>query len=118
MASSAAWLDGVSSAGWSEIRRAAGTPALDETGRLLREVEAEAAAPDLWEAIRLRLPALDAKRAEAEKPLPAAIPSLGSVSLGGCGQSRQRRWHWRSASNGAMLPFRGPCAGSTPEASR
>jgi anti-sigma factor RsiW len=39
--------------------------ALEETGRLLREVEAEAAAPDLWEAIRLRLPALDAKRAEA-----------------------------------------------------
>jgi len=39
--------------------------ALEETGRLLREVESEAAAPDLWEAIRLRLPALDAKRVEA-----------------------------------------------------
>jgi anti-sigma factor RsiW len=40
--------------------------ALEETGRLLREVEAAAAAPDLWDAIQLRLPALDAERFEAE----------------------------------------------------
>ena len=41
--------------------------ALEETGRLLREAEAEAAAPDLWDAIRLRLPAMDAERIEAEQ---------------------------------------------------
>ncbi len=41
--------------------------ALEETSRLLREVETDGAAPDLWEAIRLRLPALDAERAEPEE---------------------------------------------------
>jgi anti-sigma factor RsiW len=38
--------------------------ALEETGRLLRLVDSEAAAPDLWGAIRLRLPALEVQRAE------------------------------------------------------
>jgi anti-sigma factor RsiW len=46
--------------------------ALEETGRLLRLAESESAAPDLWEAIRLRLPALDAQRAEAGEV--AAVP--------------------------------------------
>ena len=64
---------------WRMQRRLARDPgtrqelvALEETGRLLREAEAGGAAPDLWEAIRLRLPALDAQRAEAgEAPGPA-----------------------------------------------
>ena len=61
---------------WRLERRLARDPAarqdlsaLEETGRLLRAVETEGPAPDLWEAIRLRLPALDAERAEpAEAP--------------------------------------------------
>ena len=59
---------------WRFERRLARDPAvrqellaLEETGGLLREVESEQAAPDLWEAIRLRLPALDAERAELEE---------------------------------------------------
>jgi anti-sigma factor RsiW len=59
---------------WRFERRLARDPAarqellaLEETGRLVREVEAERAAPDLWEAVRLRLPALDAQRAEVEE---------------------------------------------------
>ncbi len=59
---------------WRMERRLARDPvtrrefmALEETGRLLREADAEAAGPDLWEAIRLRLPALDAERLEAEE---------------------------------------------------
>ncbi len=39
--------------------------ALSGLGGLLREIEAEAATPDLWESLRLRLPGLDARRAEA-----------------------------------------------------
>jgi anti-sigma factor RsiW len=66
---------------WRFARRLARDPAarnellaLEETGRLLREVEAEGAAPDFWEAIRLRLPALDAERAELEEA-PGAVRS-------------------------------------------
>jgi anti-sigma factor RsiW len=44
--------------------------ALQETGRLVRDAVSEGAAPDLWEAIRLRLPALDAQRAEAAETAP------------------------------------------------
>ena len=54
--------------------------ALEETGRLLREVEAEAATPDLWEAIRLRLPALDAQRAEVGESLAAPRSRLWALS--------------------------------------
>ena len=54
--------------------------ALEETGRLLREVEAESAAPDLWEAIRLRLPALDARRAELEEAAGGARSRLWALS--------------------------------------
>jgi len=54
--------------------------ALEETGRLLREVEAEAAAPDLWEPIRLRLPALDAQRAELGASLAAPRSRLWALS--------------------------------------
>jgi hypothetical protein len=39
--------------------------ALEAAGRLLREADAEEPGPDLWESLRLRLPALDAQRAEA-----------------------------------------------------
>jgi anti-sigma factor RsiW len=59
---------------WRFERRLARDPAarqelqtLEETGRLLREAEAQGTAPDLWEAIRLRLPALDAQRVEVEE---------------------------------------------------
>jgi anti-sigma factor RsiW len=66
---------------WRLERRLARDPsarqellALKETGRLLREWGTEGAAPDLWEAIQLRLPALDGQRAEREKP-PGAVRS-------------------------------------------
>jgi anti-sigma factor RsiW len=59
---------------WRLERRLARDPearreleALEETGRLLREAHQDAASPELWEAIRLRLPALDARRAEVEQ---------------------------------------------------
>jgi anti-sigma factor RsiW len=54
--------------------------ALEDTGRLLREVEAEAPAPDLWEAIRLRLPALEPARAEVEEAPPPPWPRLWALS--------------------------------------
>ncbi len=66
---------------WRFERRLARDPAageellaLAEMGRLLREAQAEGPAPDLWEAIRLRLPALDAQRAELEQA-PGAVRS-------------------------------------------
>jgi anti-sigma factor RsiW len=66
---------------WRFERRLARDPAareellaLAEMGRLLREAHAEGPAPDLWEAIRLRLPALDAQRAELEEA-PGALRS-------------------------------------------
>lgn len=59
---------------WRLERRLARDPearreleALEETGRLIRAVHEEGVSPDLWEAIRLRLPALEAQRAEAER---------------------------------------------------
>jgi anti-sigma-K factor RskA len=39
--------------------------ALDRVGALLREAEGEADAPDLWDRIALRLPAVDARRNDA-----------------------------------------------------
>ena len=72
---------------WRFERRLARDPAvrqellaLEETGRLLREVESEQAAPDLWEAIRLRLPALDARRAEPEEAPGVARSRLWALS--------------------------------------
>jgi anti-sigma factor RsiW len=72
---------------WRFERRLARDPAvrqellaLEETGRLLREVEGEQAAPDLWEAIRLRLPALDAQRAELEEAPGVARSRLWALS--------------------------------------
>ena len=57
--------------------------ALEETGRLLRLVDSEAAAPDLCEAIRLRLPALEVQRAELGRGCcRAAIPAPDSLSVG------------------------------------
>jgi len=70
-----AWRDGELSwlARWRVERRLRRDPeakrrlaALDAAGRLLREIDADAPAPDVWDAVRLRLPALDARRAEAE----------------------------------------------------
>jgi anti-sigma factor RsiW len=72
---------------WRVERRLARDPdarrellALEETGRFLREVEAEAGEPDLWEAIRLRLPALDARRAEVEEAPAAPRARLWALS--------------------------------------
>jgi len=72
---------------WRFERRLARDPAvrqellaLEETGRLLCEVESEQAAPDLWEAIRLRLPALDARRAEPEEAPGVARSRLWALS--------------------------------------
>ena len=39
--------------------------ALERVGTLVRQVDGEAGAPDLWDGISLRLPALDARRNEA-----------------------------------------------------
>lgn len=72
---------------WRFERRLARDPAvrqelraLEETGRLLREAEADAPSPDLWESIRLRLPALDAQRAEAEEARVAPRSRLWALS--------------------------------------
>jgi anti-sigma factor RsiW len=72
---------------WRFERRLARDPAarqellaLEETGRLLREAAAEASAPDRWEAIRLRLPALDAQRAEVEEAPAAPRSRLWALS--------------------------------------
>jgi anti-sigma-K factor RskA len=59
---------------WRFERRLARSPelrrelaVLARLGELVRESEAQAPAPDLWEAIEQRLPAADARRAEAER---------------------------------------------------
>jgi anti-sigma factor RsiW len=46
--------------------------ALARVGQLVRENEARASEPDLWDRIEQRLPALDARRAEAAQPTRAA----------------------------------------------
>ena len=53
---------------------------LESLGGLMREIETEAPAPDLWDAVRLRLPALDARRGEA-----AAAPPGGAARWVGAG---------------------------------
>ena len=72
---------------WRFERKLARDPAakqqlstLEETSRLLREVETENAAPDLWEAIRLRLPAPNAKRFEVEEAPPEPRFRLWTLS--------------------------------------
>jgi len=72
---------------WRFERRLARDPAarqelraLEETGRLVREAEAEAPSPELWESIRLRLPALDVQRAEAEEARTAPRSRLWALS--------------------------------------
>jgi len=47
---------------------------LETVGGLLREIEAEASAPDLWDTVRLRLPALDVRRAEAGAADASSLP--------------------------------------------
>lgn len=54
--------------------------ALEETGRLLRLAESEDPAPDLWEAIRLRLPAQGAQRAELGEAAAAPRSRLWTLS--------------------------------------
>ncbi len=85
---------------WRFERRLARSPALQrelrglaELGMLLREREADAAGPDLWDRIALRLPAADARRAaEATErgrarrmgwlpPLGAAVATLAVAAL-------------------------------------
>lgn len=51
---------------------------LDALGELLREVDAEAPAPDLWPALRVRLAAADV---EAARPAPARSWRLGAAYL-------------------------------------
>jgi hypothetical protein len=58
---------------------------LEAIGARLREIDAEAPAPDLWEGIRLRLPALDGRRAEAQAEAAARRAWLrlpGALALG------------------------------------
>lgn len=47
---------------------------LGRLGSLLREVDAEQPTPDLWDSLRLRLPAVDARRQEAEVAAPGRVP--------------------------------------------
>ena len=72
---------------WRFERRLARDPvarreleALEETGRFIREAHVDGASPDLWEAIQLRLPALDARRAEADQEPEGLRSRLWSVS--------------------------------------
>ena len=48
---------------------------LARMGDLVRERDEEAGAPDLWDAIALRLPALDARGAEAAEVRSAGLPA-------------------------------------------
>ena len=50
---------------------------LERTAALLRELDAGGPAPDLWDAIRLRLPAIDATRGEAAAPRRVLSPAFG-----------------------------------------
>jgi len=54
--------------------------ALARVGDWVRASEAEAPSADLWDAIALRLPAIDARRAEAD---PAERPGLGWLAWPG-----------------------------------
>ncbi len=47
---------------------------LDTLGGLLREIETEASTPELWDSVRLRLPALEARRSEAVAAAPSSLP--------------------------------------------
>lgn len=76
---------------WRFERRLRREPALrrelDELGRLgalLRAADAEAAAPDLWDRIALRLPAVDARREAAAEPAagaPGWLRPAGAAAL-------------------------------------
>lgn len=59
--------------------------ALEGIGELVREREAEAGAPDLWDAIALRLPAVDARREqpveERRGGLPAWLRPAGALAV-------------------------------------
>lgn len=66
-----------------QLRRA--LAALARLGDLVCESEARASEPDLWDRIEQRLPALDARRAEAAQPA-RAVPAwwlrpVGAVAL-------------------------------------
>jgi anti-sigma-K factor RskA len=51
--------------------------ALERTAALLREIDADGPTPDLWDAIRLRLPAIDVARSEAAAPRGTLAPAFG-----------------------------------------
>jgi anti-sigma-K factor RskA len=58
---------------------------LESLATLLREVDAEGPEPDLWEGIRLRLGAVDARRAESARAPWGRAPrylALGAVGAG------------------------------------
>ena len=59
--------------------------ALGRVGELVRGNEARASEPDLWDRIEQRLPALDARRAEAAQPARAApswwLRPVGAVAV-------------------------------------
>lgn len=59
--------------------------ALARVGELVRESEARAPEPDLWDRIEQRLPALDARRAEAAQPARIApawwLRPVGAVAV-------------------------------------
>jgi anti-sigma factor RsiW len=78
--------------------------ALDTAAQLLREADAAGPQPDLWEALRLRLPALDARRAEAAAEARRRRPPP-RCSCGSATPASARR---RTAR----------CAGSTPGGTR
>jgi len=54
--------------------------ALGRMGRWVRDQEGEAAAPDLWDRIALRLPAVDARRSQQARPRSLRwLPPLGAA---------------------------------------
>ena len=67
----------------SELQRE--LAALRRIGELVGQNEEQAGAPDLWDRIQLRLPAIDAQRAEREAPATSLVPGgwlrpLGAVA--------------------------------------
>ena len=64
-----------------ELRRE--LEALDRVGEWVRDSHVEAPGPDLWEAIALRLPAADARRAAGERRRAPARERLGWLAWPG-----------------------------------
>lgn len=87
---------------------------LGALGSFLRESDAAAPGPDLWESIRLRLPAADARLAEAEAlresrgawRRPAGFLAFGAAAAGAAALALVLSFE------GAPAPERTPAAGS------